>query len=170
MEGFLLVLDLDIEQHVGAEVQGFGKLRRGLGNDDIEIRAVHRAPAVQQAARGEIGIHHVSAGLDQDHRGRRVLHDRIQQQFTLEQILPLLAQHPPQLVVRRDQVTHLVAPRVADGETEITIAECRNAAAHRTDQRRHRTCQVSGQNEGRQRQHEHTRRNRPGRRIKPFKP
>ena len=70
--------------------------------------AFELAAVVEQLARGEVAVDDRAARLDQQHRDRRVLHHRVEQQLALDQRLALLAQHVAELVVRVDQVVELV--------------------------------------------------------------
>ncbi len=49
--------------------------------------------------------------VDEQQRGRRVLHHRIEQQFTLHEVLPLIAQHTAEFVVRSDELAEVVVAR-----------------------------------------------------------
>jgi hypothetical protein len=46
--------------------------------------------------------------VDEQHRHRRVLHHRVEQQLALHEVEPLLAQHRAQRVVRFHEVADLV--------------------------------------------------------------
>src|ERR1019366_732132 len=94
-------------------------------------------------------------GFDQNQGRRRVLNDRVKQEFALEQMLALFAQDAPKFVVRTDEIADFVATLCADREAEIPVAERSNAARQRADQSRDWTRQRARENQRRNREREH---------------
>ena len=131
--------------------------------------AVPRADADDKVrlARRDVRVDDVAALLDQRERRGRVLHDRVEQELALEQVLAFFAQHAAELVVRIDQLADFVAAARADREAEIAIAECDDAAGQRADQRGDRLRERAREEDRRDREHEHGRGGAVPRRLQP---
>ncbi len=95
-----------------------------------KAQPIEAAPFAQQVARGDVGVGDALLGIDQHQRHRRILHDRIEQQFALHQMRALLAQGSGQLVVRRHQLAELIVAVDDQGDAEIPFP----VARHRTGQ------------------------------------
>ena len=137
MERLFLVIELHAEESVAAARDRARERLGRRGDDLVEELAVERASAVEELARRDVRVDDVAALLDQRERGRRVLHDGVEQELALEQMLTLLAQHATELVVRGDQLADFVGALGADREAEIAVAKRDDAARQRADQRRH---------------------------------
>ena len=124
-----LVVDFvaaDREQAIAAALHRYSHLHGCACQQVVETLAFQFPAAVQQLACGHVGEHHpalaIAAGSDQQHRHRRVLHHRVQQQFALHQSLSLFAQHVAQFRVRAHQVAQVVASVPVDAEVVLAVA------------------------------------------------
>ncbi len=81
----LLVVALDDEQAIAAARDRIAK-RLGRGFEQhAEQHALEPATAGEQLARGEVAVDDVAAGIAEQHRDRRVLDHRVEQQLALDE-------------------------------------------------------------------------------------
>ena len=105
----LVVLVADGEHAVAAAREG---VAHGLGHAFEQLGEGHALETVavaEQLARGQVAEHDVTTGIDQQHRHRRVLHHRVEQQLALHQAQALFAQGVAERAVAGDQVSQLAA-------------------------------------------------------------
>ena len=136
--GLFVVVGADGKQAVAA---GPHRVAQRLGRrvqQFVQVVAFEPAPAVELAARRQVGVAHAARGIHQHHRHRRVLHHGVEQQFALHQAQALFAQRVAQGVVRAHQFAHLVAALPRQAEAEITVAVAVHRAGQRAEQRQHR--------------------------------
>ena len=128
----------DREQPVAAAIHRLAQRRRRRAQQGLQREAFELAALVQQPAGREIAVDDVPAVADQQHRHRRVLHHRVEQQLALHEREPLFAQHAAEFVVRGDEVAEFVAVLPAQAETEIAVAIAERGAGERPEQRQRR--------------------------------
>ncbi len=80
--------------------------------------ALEPPPAVEELARRDVGEHDRAVLGDEQHRDRRVLHHRVEQELALDELEPLVAQHVAERVVRVDEVAHLVVAAPVQAERD----------------------------------------------------
>ncbi len=154
MEGFVLVFEIHVEQAVLSRGERRGERRWRFGDDRAEIEAVHATAAVEQGARGEVRVDHALLRVDEEERGRRILHDGVEQELALEQALALVAQHTAELVVRAHEIAELVAAAIGERNAEVPVAEAQHAAREHAQERSDRRSREPARGDRRQREKE----------------
>ncbi len=134
MEGLLAAVHVDGQQGILAAgcrlLQGLGHVAQDLA----EIQPGKAAAFVEKMPRGDVRIGDPPGRIGQDQGDRRVLHDGIEQQFALRQMLALLAQGLAKRVVHAYQFTQFVATIGGDRETEVAIAITCDRTLQRTQE------------------------------------
>ncbi len=156
VEGFLAAVDGEAEEAVLAAGQ---RLLHGGGQllaQRMEVAADQAAALGQQLARGNVGDDDALLHVGQQQGHGRVLHDGVEQQLALGQVLALFAQRMAQFVVQAHQLAELVLGRAGrDRHAVVAVAVAEHGAFERTQQaleRRHppgRQPDRQGQQQGR---------------------
>jgi hypothetical protein len=124
-----------------AVAAAFERVAQGIGGsvqDGVEGFAFQALALAEQLARGEVAVDDAVVRIDEQHRDRRVLHHRVEQQLALHQRKALVAQCIAEAVVGCDQFRQLAGAVPGQAEAEIAVAITRHRAGERAEQGLHR--------------------------------
>ena len=119
------------DQAVFAAAQG-ALQRLGCEVDDVgQESSIEARDAVEDASACRIGEHDTLTMVEQQDGHRRALQQRIEEQFALDQLGALLAQHRAHAVEDVDQIADFVARGEREARREVALGEAQDAIVQR---------------------------------------